>query len=238
MAAPPNQTTPITPCGLVGTLLITSKSLRKQLYMPALDALRTAVMSHTGEFLCSQIQHSENTKTVEFRHIGSPPNPSVDVPKIEGLRDFYDTFAELTLYLDERTGEAAFLIASPSEWPQLDDYFRPWLDGIDEDEAADFLPGWVKSCLVVGEVPRSGNYLLVPTVGADAGVVFEFDHDGLEFIRLGDNLPDFVARTLDLDTQRLTGIASHIRFIEPSDSRQWWIDELRDNRGNVVRTEA
>ena len=93
-------------------------------------------------------------------------------------------------------------------------------------------------CMVVGEVPHSGNYLLMPTTGPDAGKAYEFEHDGFEFIALGQSLPDLVARTLDLDTRRLSAMASHIRFIKPDENRQWWIEELRDNRGNVVRTQA
>lgn len=206
--------------------------------MPMLESLRAAVQSHAGEFFCSEIHHEENTKTVEFRHIGLPPDLSVEVPNVPGLRDFYDSFAELTLYVDEKSGDAAFFIGGPSHWSELDGDFRPWLDGIDEEEAADYLPDWIDTCLVVGEVPHSGNYLLIPTVGPEAGQVFEFDHDGFEFTEMGSSLPDFVARTLDLDAPRLTAIAAHARFIEPGESRQWWINELRDNRGNVVRTEA
>ncbi len=206
--------------------------------MPALESLRAEVQSHTGQFFCCEIHREENTKTVSFRHAGSPPDPNVEVPDVPGLRDFYDTFGELTLYLEEHSGDAAFFIASPSAWAELDSYFRPWLDGVEEDEGEDFLPDWIEACLVVGEVPHSGNYLLVPTSGADAGKVFEFEHDGFEFIELGSSLPDFVARTLDLDTERLTAIASHARFITPDENCQWWINELKDNRGNVIRTEV
>jgi len=206
--------------------------------MPVLESLRSAVQSHIGEFACSEIHREENTKTVNFRHASSPPDPSSTVPDVQGLRDFYDTFAQLTLYLEEESGDAAFFIASPSQWSELDSDFRPWLEGIEEDEADDYLPNWIDDCLVVGEIPQSGNYLLVPTTGSDAGKLFEFEHDGFEFIELGRSLPDFVARTLDLDTSRLTAIASHVRFITPNENRQWWINELKDNRGNVVRTEA
>lgn len=203
-----------------------------------LQSLRAAVQSHAGEFLCSEIYRDENTKAVAFRHVGSPPDPSARVPNVAGLRDFYESFSELKLYVDEKSGDAAFFIGSPSQWPELDSGFRPWLDGIGEDEAADYLPNWIETCLVVGEVPRSGNYLLIPSVGVEAGKLFLFDHDGFEFTELGKSLPDFVAQILDLDTPRLTAIASHIRFIAPGEKRQWWINELRDNRGNVVRTEA
>ena len=32
--------------------------------------------------------------------------------------------------------------------------------------------------------------------------------------------------------------ASHLRFILPNEKRQWWIQELQDNRGNIIRTEV
>lgn len=206
--------------------------------MPVLESLRSQVASHSGEFACSEIHRPKNTSTVTFRHRAAPPDAQAEVPDVPGLRDFYDTWGALTLYLDEHSGDAAWFIAPPSQWAELDDDFRPWIEQLDEDEAAEFVPDWVASALVVGEVPHSGNYLLVATTGAEAGRVFEFEHDGYEFIDLGDSLPDFVARSLDLDAERLSGMASHLRFITEAQHRQWWIEEMRDNRGNVVRTRA
>ena len=203
-----------------------------------LESLHSAVTSHSGEFTCVEIHREKNTKVVHFRHVGSPPDGTVGVPDVPGLREFYGTFEHLTLYIDAQSGDAAYYIASPSQWPELDSYFRPWLDGLDEDEAAECLPAWIGDCLVVGEVPHSGNYLLLPVSGQEAGKVFEFEHDGFEFLELGASLPDFVARTLDLDARRLTAIASHLCFVTSDASCQWWIQELRDNRGNVIRTEA
>ncbi|KGF71733.1 hypothetical protein DO97_15725 [Neosynechococcus sphagnicola sy1] len=206
--------------------------------MPFLESLHSAVQSHTGQFSCSEINREENTKVVHFRHVGLPPDAGLVIPKIQGLEEFYGTYSQLTLYFEEESGDAAYFIASPSQWEELNSDFRPWLDVIDEEEVDEFLPNWINDCIVIGEIPRSGNYLLVPTVGSDAGKVFEFEHDGFEFLELGLSLPDFVARTLDLDSGRLTAIASHIRFITPTENRQWWIEELRDNRGNVICSEA
>jgi hypothetical protein len=206
--------------------------------MSAMEQLRLAVQSHSGQFVCSEIHKPKNSKTVRFRHVGTPPDPEFSGPDLIGLRDFYSTFAELTLYLEEESGDAAYLVANPSQWEALDSEFRPWLEGIEDDEAEEFLPDWIKDCIVVGEIPQSGNYLLIPTAGPEAGKVYEFEHDGFEFIELGKSLPDFVERTLDLDPSSLTAIASHLRFITEGDDRQWWIEELNDNRGNVIRTEA
>jgi hypothetical protein len=206
--------------------------------MPVLESLRASVQSHSGQFMCSEIHNEKNIRTVNFRHIGVPPDSSLSVPNIQGLQDFFETYAELTLYFEEQSGEAAYFIASPLQWEELENDFRPWLNGIEEGEIEDYLPNWVNNCLVVGEIPRSGNYLLVPISGSEEGKVFEFEHDGFEFIELGASVPDFVAKTLDLDTYRLSNIASHLRFITPNENSQWWIKELRDNRGNIIRTEA
>ncbi|MFC3148887.1 hypothetical protein [Piscinibacterium candidicorallinum] len=206
--------------------------------MPKLEQLRSEVKAHSGQFRCSEIHQEKNSKIVQFRHVGTPAGDTFGVPDVQGLSDFYSTFGELTLYLEEQSGDAAYFLASPSQWQELDSDFRPWLEGIDADEANDYLPDWINDCIVVGEIPRSGNYLLIPTAGPEAGKVVEFEHDGFEFIELGSSLPDFVARSLDLDSSRLTAIASHVRFITEDDGRQWWIEELTDNRGNVVRTDA
>lgn len=203
-----------------------------------LQALHSAVSAHSGTFLCVEINREKNTKVVQFRHVGSAPDATFSVPDIQGLRQFYGTYEHLTMYVDEQTGEAAYHLASPSQWSQLDGDFRLWLECLDDEEAAECLPPWIDDCIVVGEIPQSGNYLLIPASGPDAGKVIEFEHDGFEFIELGNSLPDFVARTLDLDARRLTAIASHLRFITPGEDSQWWIQEMKDNRGNVVRTEG
>jgi hypothetical protein len=202
-----------------------------------LEALDHSVRSHHGQFHCHQIHKEGNKKVVNFRHVALPPDSAQRIPSVNGLPDFYSTFGQLTLYVDEVSGDAAYHLASPNQWAKLDGDFRPWLDGV-EQEGADLIPSWVSQCIVIGEVPRSGNYLLVPIEGPEVGHVYEFEHDGFEFLKLADSLPDFVMKTLDLDPARLTAIASHLRFITGDHREQWWITELRDNRGNVVRTEA
>lgn len=202
--------------------------------MNELESLRAAVLAHAGEFLCHQIDDEHKVKTVHFRHCAVAPNLSIEVPDVAGLREFYAIFAELALYVDEEGGEAAFFVAHPSQWPELADDFRQWLDGVDDDDSD--LPDWVNRCIVVGEIPHSGNYLLIATTGAQAGRVFEFEHDGFEFVELAETLPAFITQLLDLDAARLNAIASHLRFMVAGDDRQWWIKTLRDNRGNLVST--
>ena len=204
--------------------------------MPLIEPhdLRTAVHAHRGVFTCSEIHAKGRLREVPFQHVGADPVPGRKLPAIPGLRDFYAAFDELLMYVDAQSGDAAYRIASPAEWSALDAQFRPWLDPLEEAEC----PDWIDGCVVVGEIPRSGNYLLVPASGPFAGQVFEFEHDGYEFLALGESLPAFVLAALDLDPPRLTAIASHLRFVIPGDRRQWWIEAMDDNRGHRVRTEA
>lgn len=200
-----------------------------------LEELAKSVSSHTGQFHCVQIGNETNKKVATFRHCYTAPSDT-SVPPVPGLQEFYSTFGSLILYQEPETQEAAFHIASPSEWSEFDEYFRPWLN--DLDEVSDLVPPWIDDCATVGEIPGSGNYLLIPLSGPESGKVFEFEHDGFEFIARADSLPDFVGRQLDLDTAQLTAMASHLRFVGDPPNAQWWIEELTDNRGNKVRTEA
>jgi hypothetical protein len=77
----------------------------------------------------------------------------------------------------------------------------------------------------------------MPLSGEKHGFVFEFEHDGFEFIERASDIESFVYQLLDPSGPVLTGMASHMRFIEGGDyATQWWITEMRDNRGNLVRT--
>ncbi len=201
--------------------------------MKLIDLLR-AVESHSGTFQCRKIPDDAVTKQVEFHHkYDLPVAPEEDIP-IGKLRDFYATFASLTLYHDPASNDAAFYIASPNQWGSLNEAFRPWLECVSEED--ELLPDWIDDCIVIGEIPQSGNYLLMPRSGAKQGYIFEFEHDGFEFIEYASDIEQFVLQLLDPDASVLTGMASHMRFIEENDPTQWWIVEMRDNRGNLVHT--
>lgn len=200
--------------------------------------LQKAIDAHSGIFHCIKIHDDTVTKDVKFCHKYEPPVPlNNDIP-IEKLKDFYETFANLLLYHDPLSGDAAFYIASPDQWALLEGYFRPWLEDLD-DEEKEFLPYWIDNCIVIGEIPQSGNYLLMPIAGEKRGFVFEFEHDGFEFIEWASDIETFVYQLLDPDSSTLTKMASHMTFIESEDyTNQWWIAEMQDTRGNIIRTNS
>lgn len=156
---------------------------------------------------------------------------------IAQLSDFYETFSNLLLYYDPVSDEAAIYIGSPDEWGSLKSDFLPWLDCLDENEKEDALPSWIDDCLVIGVVPQSGNYLLVPLSGEKCGYMCEFEHDGFEFIELAPDIEKFIYQLLDPSASTLAEMASNMRFVEGEDyTTQWWIAEMHDNRGNTVQT--
>lgn len=202
-----------------------------------LTALEQAVTQHSGVFLCERIHDSATTKSVAFRH-SVEPAIAVSVPSVGRLPEFYATFGSVLFYHDAVSGDAARLLAAPAQWRELHESFVPWLEPLEQDDIDDLLHGAGDDYLVIGEVPASGNYLLMPTAGAAAGHVIEFDHDGYEATDRAPDIVAYVEKLLVPDAALLTDFASHMRFIDGDRRAQWWIRELRDNRGRVVTTEA
>lgn len=201
------------------------------------SALERALLEHKGTFLCSGISDESGKKSVTFRHEVMAPAGVEGIPDVGDLRDFYAVFGGIVFYHDEKSGDAARYIAPIEVWPELNEDFSGWLEGLDESEREEYVPEWVETALVVGEEPHSGNYVLIPVAGEEAGAVYHFEHDGFEFNRHAGSLLEYASKLLDLDGAALTYIATHMRFVE-SDGDQWWIEELRDNRGNIAVTES
>jgi hypothetical protein len=202
-----------------------------------LKALEAAIQSHAGEFMCSQI-NGKKRRTVAFKHVITPAVEVEGIPKLAKLREFYSVFGSVRFYFDEESGESAKYLAPVEVWEELGESFSAWLEDLDEDERQEILPSWVETCLVIGETPSSGNYVLVPTKGSEKGKVFEFDHDGFEFTEEGADVVEYAQKLLKPDSSTLTSIASHMRFAVGDRKVQWWIEELRSNDGHLAKTKV
>ena len=200
--------------------------------------LETRIRNHTGEFLCEAIHDESSTKTVSFSHVIEPSIGQNPAPNIGDLQQFFSTFGSLTLYFDPESREAALYIAPSGHWSALDADFSLWIEGLEGEEEEELLPGWIHSRLVIGEIPGTGNYILVPSEGENTGCIFEFEHDGFEIIERAESLESYIIHMLEPDESTLSGMASHMRFIGCESDKQWWIKELRDNSGRVVKTEG
>lgn len=202
-----------------------------------LSELKSIVEEHTGTFKCVEIGNENNCKEVPFKHLIGSLKDYSDLPNVGDIPDFYHTFGSLSLYHDEVSGDSAIYIAEPEQWAALQNNFSDWVGYLDDDEKTELIPEWIDNCIVIGEIPASGNYILMPTTGKKSGYVFLFEHDGFEFIELASNIEAYIHRMLNLDSNMLTQIASHMRFIDKDNYKQWWIKELRDNKGNLVKTD-
>ena len=204
-----------------------------------LPDLHRAIAEHTGTFSCERINKPQETKTVNFQHHIQPPAAlDAPLPEVGQLPAFYATMGGVLLYHDADSGDAARYIAPPAEWAELHEAFSGWIEHLGDEEREEILPDWIDHCLVIGETPHSGNYILMATDGECAGQVFEFDHDGYEFTHSANDLVAYVEGMLHLSSETLANFASHMRFIDKSNGAQWWILEMNDNRGQRVRTDV
>lgn len=202
-----------------------------------LAELKNMIDEHKGVFYCRRRSSGGDIrkKRVYFTHIYQPPGKLPNVPDIGDIKQFYNTFGSLTLYFEKKSGDSAYYIARPEEWDGLLECFNDWMEDV-VDEDPEWLPYWIGSCIAIGEIPASGNYLLIPTTGDKKGHVYEFDHDGYEFKEYGYSVEEFIRKALEPDAELLTDMAAHMTFIENNPMDQWWIEEMHDNRGLVVKT--
>lgn len=199
------------------------------------DSLLEKIGSHAGEFLCETRSSEPDTKQVRFCHKIEPPKESIDLPKVDGIHEFYSKIGSLTLYYCSESDEAACYLAHPVEWESLEEGIADWVYLLDEDEEEEILPTWFESHKVIGEIPGSGNYILLVTSGDESGSLFLFDHDGFEFTKVGATIEEFVLNTLDPDPEAFAELITYMCFMSGSSSQQWWARELHHNSGKIVR---
>lgn len=171
----------------------------------------------------------ETTPPLDERTLADMVTQLGDLPE---LFAFYRRFGSLRLYRDTLTqpaiGQAsAYFIAPPDAWAELRQGVDDWLDGIDEEELAEFAPDWLHDCIAFGEIPNSGNTFLLPLQGPDRGKVFEFEHDGLEFLERAPGFEAFVERLALPDEDLLRDIGGHTRYTDGRTPLQWMPESYR-----------
>ncbi len=167
---------------------------------------------------------------VEHR-IETPPSPSVREPFLKRLRHipelatFYEQYGSARLYCDTNGPDAAFFIGDADDWGALKSSLSLWFRDLSAEEKGRYLPEWIDACVVFGEIPMSGNYLLLPMSGEFAGHVYEFEHDGFEFIRRGRNFDEFLSYVSTVDDALIQDILCHTRYSDGETEIQWMADK-------------
>lgn len=200
------------------------------------EALTTLLARRNQRFGCCTRMWPEPgpiLHTASIRHEVDPPLDAgtlaaleAQLPEVPEVVAFYRQWGSARLYCDtvfrEPIGHAsAFYIAPPDEWPQLREDFEDWLDNLDEDEREECLPAWLADYIVPAKVPNSGNYFLVPLKGEHRGKVFEFEHDGFEFIERAAGFEAFVDSLATVTDELLHEIMGHTRYADTESDTQW-----------------
>lgn len=207
--------------------------------MQPFAALQELLQRRNQRFVCTDTGWPEpgpDRHVAVIRHEVTPPLDDSTLAALEEqigipeLLAFYQRWGSARLYCDtihrEPIGFAsAFYIAPPGSWAELQDRFEGWLEILDPEERADLLPAWIDAYVVVGEVPNSGNYFLVPLEGADRGKVFDFEHDGFEFIERAPDFEQFVDGLCTVNEALLFEILGHTRYADGKSSIQWLVRE-------------
>ena len=125
---------------------------------------------------------SKSSILVKVTHeINPPPSPDefaklAELPKqvSEQLEDFYRERNGFTLYQDTLFEAAGIRVFQINEWEEKATEMREWYEDLSAEEDVDS----VIDGLVIGEVPQSGNYFVMPRRGLQIGKVFYVDQDG------------------------------------------------------------
>ncbi len=199
-----------------------------------LGKLREFLGRANQRFMCSDNGEDGNEFVAHIEHRYEPPINSLALkalraehPQLQQLLDLYAEFGSLRLYCDTNSTSSAFYLAHPEQWGQLRQEFTLWTDMLDEDEAAEVLPAWLDEAIVFGEIPESGNYLLMPAGGEHAGKVFGFDHDGFEFSEEAPDLASYLDKITTPSEELFQQIATHTRYTDRETNIQWLVRDYQ-----------
>jgi len=188
------------------------------------ENLEASLKNDTGAFVCRKLDEPKTKKVVPVHHFADPGLTDEQLGQLEselghicGLVEFFKNYSNLRL------------LASPESWRSLKSDFSGWIEGIDPEDV-DPLPSWIENCCVVGTRPGTGNFFLLATDGEFSGSVFEFEHDGFYFAEISDDFPSFIDHLLTINEDRLSVMASYLRFVDANSSiDQWIISEYKNN---------
>lgn len=195
------------------------------------DALETLLRRKNQRFTCTDHFWPERgpaRRTVSLTHDVLPPLTGAElnafkaqVGEVPQLVEFYARYGGLNLFRDALGSTFAFRVGHPDQWQNLRAEFQQWIHAFDDgDDELALLPDWRDDVIVFGEIPGSGNYFLTPMHGPEQGKVFEFEHDGFEFIERGADLNAFIDTLCRVDEAGLSTIVGHTRYRDPQ-GHQW-----------------
>lgn len=194
-----------------------------------LSALNDFLCQEKPRFLCTaepgEAGAESYTAIIEHRATG-PGNEELPARAgaLDQLMAFYSEFSSLRLYCDTRSSSSAFYLAKPSEWEQLKQELLSWIMMLGRTESRS-IPDWTNSAVVFGEIPETGNYLMIPSTGANAGKIFLFDHETCDFEEEAPDLATYLRIITTPNGELLKKIRANTRFSDGETATQWLAQE-------------
>lgn len=205
--------------------------------MKGLQSLESLLKRKNQRFACIDSGWPEpgpEKFTAHVQHIVELPLSSEElkalkeqVGAVPQLIAVYERYSSVRLYCDTIGDDSAFYLAHPGEWPDLKNEFKMWCDGLTDNEKEELLPDWLEDCIVVGEIPQSGNCFLIPMSGNDLGKVIGFGHDGFEFVERGSDVSAFLEYISTVDNELIEDILTYTRYSDGKSSIQWLANEYQ-----------
>lgn len=200
--------------------------------MISIDNLKTLLERNGQRFICKPAGGRTGPNGSVFEAaIKHETLPAIEKSELDDLAKKYgkkidifellSSYASVRLFIDPVSDDSAFYICHPDEWAELKAELTEWFEGLDDNEAKELIPDWVESAVVFGEIPGSGNYYLMPLKGDESGKVYEFEHDGFEFIKIGNNFQEFLDYICTVTDGLIDNIGSHTRYSDGVTDIQW-----------------
>ena len=178
-------------------------------------------------FWCSAAgDDSKANFLARVRHETNPPASPEALAEVAGLpeqvseslKDFYKRRNGFTLYRDTLSEAAGIRLFRIEEWGEAAALMLEAYEHLGEDED----PDHVVDGLVMGEVPQSGNYFVMPTRGAQIGEVFYVNHDGWYEAPFAQDFNGFLLRVIEEPARLLSEeLGCYTRYSDGKTETQW-----------------
>ena len=145
----------------------------------------------------------------------------------ESMRSFYKKHDGVLMYVDSQLTiwsggkfhDAGIAFFPVREWRRQTKRMRELLSwsGWGEESLSD----WMRHGIVFGEIPHSSNYLVMQTVGADAGKVFYSEHEEHETDVLAISFDELLGKIIESPAEFLDRIGDFARYSDGKTDIQW-----------------
>jgi hypothetical protein len=135
------------------------------------------------------------------------------------LRRFYELHDGVLLYRDTKSNAAGVEFFKASEWQSRTNEMQESMFDMGFEESD--MPDWFHQGLVFGEIPHSGNYLIIQPAGKEAGQVFYADHDSFTEGAIAASFKDLLLMIVDDPPGFMYARNCFTRYSDGKTDTQW-----------------